>query len=100
MSNGETPPVKDRLEMPVATQKTDTGLTPGLLRVLNKQVIFRCVHYHPNHFLYRKTSGIANISISFMSMPSYTDFFYCETSDDCQTLFASYKALKKENNIK
>lgn len=38
MSNGETPPVKDRLEMPVATQKTDTGLTPGLLRVLNKQL--------------------------------------------------------------
>lgn len=39
MAKGETPPVKDRLEMPVATQKTDTGLTPGLLRVLNKQVI-------------------------------------------------------------
>ena len=38
MANGETPPVKERLEMPVATQKTDTGLTPGLLRVLNKQV--------------------------------------------------------------
>lgn len=32
------PPVKERLEMPVATQKTDTGLTPGLLKVLNKQV--------------------------------------------------------------
>ena len=30
--------MKERLEMPVATQKTDTGLTPGLLRVLNKQV--------------------------------------------------------------
>ena len=38
LANGETPPVKERLEMPVATQKTDTGLTPGLLRVLNKQV--------------------------------------------------------------
>lgn len=38
MAKGETPPVKERLEMPVATQKTDTGLTPGLLRVLNKQV--------------------------------------------------------------
>lgn len=38
MANNETPPVKERLEMPVATQKTDTGLTPGLLRVLNKQV--------------------------------------------------------------
>lgn len=39
MSKGETPPVKERLEMPVATQKTDTGLTPGLLRVLNRQVL-------------------------------------------------------------
>jgi len=38
MAKGETPPVKERLEMPVATQKTDTGLTPGLLRVLNKQL--------------------------------------------------------------
>ena len=38
MANGEIPPVKERLEMPVATQKTDTGLTQGLLRVLHKQV--------------------------------------------------------------
>jgi len=38
LANGETPPVKQRLEMPQATQKTDTGLTPGLLRVLNKQL--------------------------------------------------------------
>ena len=38
MANGEMPPVKDRLEMPTATQKTDTGLTPGLLRILHKQV--------------------------------------------------------------
>lgn len=38
MANGEVPPVKERLEMPVATQKTDTGLTPGLLRILNKQL--------------------------------------------------------------
>ncbi|KAL3842590.1 hypothetical protein ACJMK2_020584 [Sinanodonta woodiana] len=38
MAKGETPPVKQRLEMPVATQKTDSGLTPGLLKVLNKQL--------------------------------------------------------------
>ncbi|XP_036414478.1 ropporin-1-like protein [Colossoma macropomum] len=38
LSKGETLPVKDRLEMPVATQKTDTGLTPGLLKVLHKQL--------------------------------------------------------------
>uniref|UniRef100_A0A4W5KEJ8 Uncharacterized protein n=1 Tax=Hucho hucho TaxID=62062 RepID=A0A4W5KEJ8_9TELE len=29
----------ERLERPVATQKTDTGLTPGLLKVLNKQIL-------------------------------------------------------------
>ncbi|CAG5117085.1 unnamed protein product [Candidula unifasciata] len=38
LARGEIPPVKERLEMPIATQKTDTGLTPGLLRVLNKQL--------------------------------------------------------------
>ncbi|XP_078577175.1 ropporin-1-like protein [Branchiostoma floridae x Branchiostoma japonicum] len=38
LSNGETLPVKERLEMPTATQKTDTGLTPGLLKVLHKQL--------------------------------------------------------------
>ncbi|XP_049912718.1 ropporin-1-like protein [Epinephelus moara] len=35
---GEHLPVKDRLEMNVATQKTDTGLTPGLLKTLHKQL--------------------------------------------------------------
>ncbi|XP_029385386.1 ropporin-1-like protein [Echeneis naucrates] len=38
LSEGECLPVKDRLEMNVATQKTDTGLTPGLLKTLNKQL--------------------------------------------------------------
>ncbi|KAK1172792.1 ropporin-1-like protein isoform X1 [Acipenser oxyrinchus oxyrinchus] len=37
LSSEETLPVKERLEMPVATQKTDTGLTPGLLKILHKQ---------------------------------------------------------------
>ncbi|XP_014350415.1 ropporin-1-like protein isoform X1 [Latimeria chalumnae] len=41
LSKGETLPVKERLEMPVATQKTDTGLTPGLLKVLHKQLARR-----------------------------------------------------------
>lgn len=44
MAKGETPPVKERLEMPTATQKTDTGLTPGLLRVLNKQVLKKTLY--------------------------------------------------------
>ncbi|XP_072514180.1 ropporin-1-like protein isoform X2 [Salminus brasiliensis] len=38
LSQGEPLPGKDRLEMPAATQKTDTGLTPGLLKVLHKQL--------------------------------------------------------------
>ncbi|XP_075037979.1 ropporin-1-like protein [Mixophyes fleayi] len=38
LSRGETLPVKDRVEVPAATQRTDTGLTPGLLRVLHKQL--------------------------------------------------------------
>ncbi|XP_008072969.1 ropporin-1-like protein isoform X1 [Carlito syrichta] len=37
LSRGEPLPIKDRLELPVATQKTDTGLTQGLLKVLHKQ---------------------------------------------------------------
>ncbi|XP_054842049.1 ropporin-1-like protein [Eublepharis macularius] len=38
LSKGEPLPVKERVEMPVATQKNDTGLTPGLLKVLHKQL--------------------------------------------------------------
>ncbi|KAM8967806.1 ropporin-1-like protein [Pelodytes ibericus] len=38
LSKGEPLPVKDRVELPVATQKTDTGLTPGLLKVLHRQL--------------------------------------------------------------
>ncbi|PVD29793.1 hypothetical protein C0Q70_09050 [Pomacea canaliculata] len=38
MAKGELPPVKERLEIPLVTQRTDTGLTPGILRVLNKQL--------------------------------------------------------------
>lgn len=38
LSKGEPLPVKQRLEIPVATQKTDTGLTPNLLKNLHEQV--------------------------------------------------------------
>ncbi|XP_062985809.1 ropporin-1-like protein [Elgaria multicarinata webbii] len=38
MANGEPLPVKERVEMPVATQKNDTGLTQGLLKILHKQL--------------------------------------------------------------
>lgn len=36
LSNGEVPPTKERLEYP--PPETNTGLTPGFLRVLHKQV--------------------------------------------------------------
>jgi len=38
MANGEVPPAKQRLDRMVATQKDVTGLTPELLRVLNRQL--------------------------------------------------------------
>ncbi|XP_054893203.1 ropporin-1-like protein [Poeciliopsis prolifica] len=38
LAKGECLPVKERLELNVATQKTDTGLTPGLLKILHKQL--------------------------------------------------------------
>ncbi|KAG8442615.1 hypothetical protein GDO86_011411 [Hymenochirus boettgeri] len=38
LAKGEPLPVKERVEMQVATQKTDSGLTPGLLKVLHKQL--------------------------------------------------------------
>ncbi|KAM7071430.1 ropporin-1-like protein isoform 1-T4 [Acridotheres tristis] len=38
LSKGEPLPVKKRLEMPLAAEKKDAGLTPGLLKVLHKQL--------------------------------------------------------------
>ncbi|GAB1602711.1 ropporin-1-like protein isoform X1 [Argonauta hians] len=36
--NGEEPPTKDRYEAPSTTQKTDSGLTLGILKIFNKQI--------------------------------------------------------------
>jgi hypothetical protein len=38
LANKKTPPVKERLEMPRATQKTDSGLTIGLIKILHNQL--------------------------------------------------------------
>ncbi|NWH56380.1 ROP1L protein, partial [Geococcyx californianus] len=38
LSKGDPLPVKERIEMPLATDKTDAGLTPGLLKILHKQL--------------------------------------------------------------
>ncbi|NXX45767.1 ROP1L protein, partial [Tricholaema leucomelas] len=38
LSKGEPLPVKERIEMPLATVKTDVGLTPGFLKVLHNQL--------------------------------------------------------------
>lgn len=61
LSEGECLPVKDRLEMNVATQKTDTGLTPGLLKILHKQVPYsnttRCL------ILFKEKQCISSIEL-------------------------------------
>jgi len=38
LAAGEVPPVKERLDKMISTQKDVTGLTPELLRVLNRQL--------------------------------------------------------------
>ncbi|NXE22862.1 ROP1L protein, partial [Ardeotis kori] len=38
LAKGEPLPVKERIEMPLATENTDAGLTLGLLKVLHKQL--------------------------------------------------------------
>ncbi|XP_073486790.1 ropporin-1-like protein [Aquarana catesbeiana] len=43
LSRGESLPVKERVEMPVANTKTTTGLTPGLLKVLHKQLSLKII---------------------------------------------------------
>ncbi|XP_009999656.1 PREDICTED: ropporin-1-like protein [Chaetura pelagica] len=37
LSKGEPLPVKERFEMPLPTEETEGGLTPGLLKILHKQ---------------------------------------------------------------
>ena len=51
LANGEIPPVKERLELNVATQKTDSGLTIGIIKTLHKQVDF---YKFNNHYKYVK----------------------------------------------
>ena len=51
LANNEIPPVKDRLEMPVATQKTDSGLTIGLIKTLHKQVFNKCKILYNDMFI-------------------------------------------------
>ncbi|KAM5157308.1 ropporin-1-like protein [Mantella aurantiaca] len=43
LSTGEFLPVKERVEMLVATTKNTTGLTPGLLKVLHKQLFLKII---------------------------------------------------------
>ncbi|EPY72931.1 hypothetical protein CB1_064113044 [Camelus ferus] len=76
LSRGDPLPVKDRIEMPVATQKTDTGLTQGLLKVLHKQSLTTamkhlceiltsdpeggaaCIPFETFSYVYRYLSGL------------------------------------------
>ncbi|XP_038652803.1 ropporin-1-like protein isoform X2 [Scyliorhinus canicula] len=61
LSKGETLPVKERYEMPVATQKNDTGLTPGLLKILHHQNLFSALKYACEILTTDPTGGAAHI---------------------------------------
>lgn len=52
MAKGEIPPVKDRLDMALATQKTDSGLTLSVIRTLHKQVFYFFVFLYLSLFFY------------------------------------------------
>ena len=56
MANGEIPPVKERLEYPVPP--SESGLTPGLLRVLNKQLGHNSPDTVPKEQLKAKWRGV------------------------------------------
>ena len=51
LADNQVPPVKERLEMPVATQKTDSGLTIGIIKTLHKQVNSPALSRSINMFL-------------------------------------------------
>ncbi|XP_056594652.1 ropporin-1-like protein isoform X2 [Triplophysa dalaica] len=57
LSNAEPLPVKQRLEIPGATQKTDTGLTPNLLKNLHQQ--FASKEFITKEELVRKWKGLS-----------------------------------------
>jgi hypothetical protein len=43
MAKGEIPPTKERLDMALATQKVDSGVTMGVIKTLHKQVVFMII---------------------------------------------------------
>ncbi|CAB1340911.1 unnamed protein product, partial [Coregonus sp. 'balchen'] len=61
LSKGDRLPTKEGLERPVATQKTDTGLTPGLLKVLHKQTIISALRYACEILTKSEEGGAATI---------------------------------------
>lgn len=55
LSKGECLPVKDRMEMNIGNQMADAGLTPGLLKVLHKQVFYsKSTHVVTHNILLKK----------------------------------------------
>uniref|UniRef100_A0A8C2XGQ8 Ropporin-1-like protein n=1 Tax=Cyclopterus lumpus TaxID=8103 RepID=A0A8C2XGQ8_CYCLU len=94
LSKGESLPVKDRFEMN-ATHKTDSGLTPGLLKTLHKQVL----SLHKEE-LQKKWKGLClpmdqletMLSLgSFGSDIDWMDFFALACSALAATLISSLK---------
>uniref|UniRef100_A0A8K9UWF6 Uncharacterized protein n=1 Tax=Oncorhynchus mykiss TaxID=8022 RepID=A0A8K9UWF6_ONCMY len=52
------------MERPVATQKTETGLTPGLLKVLNKQIVSNPKNDTRNQAIWRSCSRSGRVCVS------------------------------------
>lgn len=88
LSKGECLPVKDRLEVNVATQKTDTGLTPGLLKTLHKQVFSQqpnntkvmYLMYCISPMLYCFKFASCTVFICLMLTFAYTCILFCVSS--------------------
>ena len=57
MADGELPPVKERIDIPYATQKTDTGLTVNILKMLHNQVFYlgSCYYFKIYIFVLART---------------------------------------------
>ncbi|OXB65193.1 hypothetical protein ASZ78_004950 [Callipepla squamata] len=71
LSKGEPLPVKERMETPSTKQKTDTGLTPGLLKVLHNQSLLSSMKHACEILTQDPEGGAARIPYETFS------FLYC-----------------------
>ena len=95
LANGETLPVKERLETAVATQKTDTGLTPGLVSVLHRQLGTRQEVTYNELFEKWQALCLPTGTFSFLFPPNLnwasSCFVYLKFEIEIQTLFTLFQ---------